>query len=178
MRYTTATCWHVRCAVAGWFKLKDGKLFPGQSPRRFFESDREHLHTSSMSPYEDLTELFFFCMIFRRLRVFGKIGSPQIKRIRRKQRRKPPDVRPRDGHTYGTRAKLQGLSLKNGVAIWTHAAKCIICVAAFNYIVSVYNNGPTQSDLRIFARNFFQVCLREPAIGSFRKKKLFSHGNA
>ena len=76
MRYTTATCWHVRCAVAGWFKLKDGKLFPGQSPRRFFESDREHLHASSMSPYEDLTELFLFCMIFRRLRVFGKIGSP------------------------------------------------------------------------------------------------------
>ena len=29
--------------------------FRGQSPRRFFASDREMLHASSMSPYEDLT---------------------------------------------------------------------------------------------------------------------------
>ena len=40
----------------GWFKLNDGNLFPGQSPRRFFELDRELLHTSSMSRHEDLTQ--------------------------------------------------------------------------------------------------------------------------
>ena len=34
---------------------KNGKLFPGRSPRRFFVSDREILHTSCMSPEEDLT---------------------------------------------------------------------------------------------------------------------------
>ena len=39
----------------GWFKLHDGKLFPGQSPRRCFESDRTIMHTFSISPYEDLT---------------------------------------------------------------------------------------------------------------------------
>ena len=27
----------------GWFELNGGNLFPGQSPRRFFESDRERL---------------------------------------------------------------------------------------------------------------------------------------
>ena len=33
----------------GWFKLNDGKLFPGQSPRRFFfESDREILYAHSV----------------------------------------------------------------------------------------------------------------------------------
>ena len=36
-------------------KLNDGKLFPRQSSRRFFEPDRFILRTSSMSPYEDLT---------------------------------------------------------------------------------------------------------------------------
>ena len=37
---------------AGWFKLIDGNLFPGQSPRRFFESDRDTSHTSiNVSPY-------------------------------------------------------------------------------------------------------------------------------
>ena len=39
----------------GWFKMNDGNVFPGQSPRRFFESDREILHVF-LSPYEDLTE--------------------------------------------------------------------------------------------------------------------------
>ena len=39
----------------GWFKFNDGKLFPDQSPRRFFESGRLVLHTSYMSPYEDRT---------------------------------------------------------------------------------------------------------------------------
>ena len=39
--------------VTGWFKLNDGNTFPGQSPRRFFESDREILRL--LSPYKDLT---------------------------------------------------------------------------------------------------------------------------
>ena len=41
-------------------KLNDGNLFPGQSPRRFFESDRDILHTYSMSPHDDPTDLTFF----------------------------------------------------------------------------------------------------------------------
>ena len=41
-------------ASTGWFKLNDGNVFPGRSPRLFFESDCENLHTS-YSPYEDLT---------------------------------------------------------------------------------------------------------------------------
>ena len=52
-------CWHGASAFnfreqkattvqTGWFKLKDWKLFLGQSPLRFFESDREILDASSM----------------------------------------------------------------------------------------------------------------------------------
>ena len=35
-----------------WFKLNDGKIFPRQSPRRFFKSYRGFLHMFSMSLYE------------------------------------------------------------------------------------------------------------------------------
>ena len=45
--------------TTGWFKLHDGNLFPGQSPRRFFESDPEILKTSFMSHYQDLTNLSY-----------------------------------------------------------------------------------------------------------------------
>ena len=34
--------------TTGWFKLKDQNLFPDVCPRRFFNLDREVLHTSSM----------------------------------------------------------------------------------------------------------------------------------
>ena len=34
------------------FKLNDGKIFPRQSPRRFFKSYRGFLHMFSMSLYE------------------------------------------------------------------------------------------------------------------------------
>ena len=46
------------------FKLNEAILFPGLIPRRFSKSDSEMLQTSSMSLYEDLTQLFFLCMIF------------------------------------------------------------------------------------------------------------------
>ena len=36
-------------------QVKRRNLFPEQSPRRFFESDREISHTFSMSPCEDVT---------------------------------------------------------------------------------------------------------------------------
>ena len=48
--------------ATGCFKLNDGKLFPGQSLRDFFELNREVLHTSSMSHYANLAHRFFvFC---------------------------------------------------------------------------------------------------------------------
>lgn len=47
--------WAIPVDDTGWFKLNDGKLFSGQSPRRFLGSNREIVHTSSMCPYKDLT---------------------------------------------------------------------------------------------------------------------------
>ena len=42
--------------------------------------------------------------------------------------------------------------------------------------------GPTQSDLRIFARRFLQTCLGVPGTDSFRNqneaKIVYSYGNA
>ena len=55
--------YHIRTffRTLSWFKLNDASLFPGQRPRRFFESDRENLHTSSMSPYDTSpTQRFYF----------------------------------------------------------------------------------------------------------------------
>ena len=60
-----------------WLKLNDANLFPGQSSRRFFESDREILHTF----YEPLRRpdlkgliYFIFSIIFRQLKSFGEFG--------------------------------------------------------------------------------------------------------
>ena len=61
-----------------WFKFNDGTLFPGPNPRRFFESDREVLHTFSLNPYKDLTSRQGGgggAMIFRRLGLLVKIGA-------------------------------------------------------------------------------------------------------
>ena len=46
--------------ATGWFNLNDGSVCHGLSPRRFFVSVLEILHTSSMSPYEDPAKLVFF----------------------------------------------------------------------------------------------------------------------
>ena len=85
--------------VRGWFTLKHPNLFPGECPCRFFDSDRELLHTSSMCPCENLTRCLFFCLIFRQLRFFGKCGPPQPNIFLQKQEKKKKlRVRPRDVH--------------------------------------------------------------------------------
>ena len=59
----------------------------GECFGRFFDFDREFLHTTSfMCPYcEDSTCCFFFFirLIFRQLRLFGKCGPPQPNLFRR-----------------------------------------------------------------------------------------------
>ena len=52
--------------VTGWFTLSNPNSFPGESPRRFFDSDRENLHTSSCALEKASTdaELVFFCLVF------------------------------------------------------------------------------------------------------------------
>ena len=45
----------VFCLHTGWFTLKKTNLFLGECSRRFVDSDREVLHTSSMCHCEDLT---------------------------------------------------------------------------------------------------------------------------
>ena len=75
----------------GWFTLKTPNLFPGKSPRRFFDSYRE---MSSICPYEEPTRCFFsFSFLnFRQLRFFPKCGPPYFpKYFRRKQNNPPPE---------------------------------------------------------------------------------------
>ena len=49
----------------GWFTLKNPNVFHGECPRRFVDSNRGILHTSSMCRCEDLTLSGFFFLIFR-----------------------------------------------------------------------------------------------------------------
>ena len=123
MRYSCCC----RLSITVCFKLKARNEFPGECPRRFYDSDREILHASSMCPCEDLPCLIlfiYFCLIFRQLDFFGKIWTTlETKSFRRKnQKETPPEVRPRDGHAELV-CKFQGLSLKNGVDIWTFVRK-------------------------------------------------------
>ena len=123
--------------LTAWF----GNVFAGQIPHRFSESDCEILYTSSMSPYEDVTQrcFCFFWMIFRKLSLFGKCGPPQTQYIRRKKpkKRTPPGYQA-SGWTHRARARFQGLFLENGVDVWTFVRKikCVLCVNACNYLAS------------------------------------------
>ena len=139
----------------GWYGLNDGNLFPGQSPRRFFESDHEILRTSSMSPYEE-TRPNVFCFLFLHdfssaiiWEIWTKFGLPLTKYMQRKKVRH--GVRPRDMDIENTCANFQGPSLKNGVDTLTFVWKtCEICVVAFNYLVSVYQVASTLGDKYYF----------------------------
>ena len=80
----------------GWLKLNGGNLFPGQSPRRFFEPDRENLNTSSMGPYEDWPNGggVVFLHDFSSVDIIWEIWTP-LDQIHSGQK---TEVRPRDGH--------------------------------------------------------------------------------
>ena len=116
----------------GWFKLKDGHLFPGQSPRRFFEWDRENLHTTSRSPYEGLTNVFFlfFCffIIFRQLRlcwgIWTSFRRPNIIG-RKKKERNPPKVQASELTLRTHVQKNLGVFLENDVDIWAFVRKSV-----------------------------------------------------
>ena len=55
----------VHADTAGCVELNDGNLCPDQSPRRFFESDREIWHVLyEPLPRPDLTSSFFFARFF------------------------------------------------------------------------------------------------------------------
>ena len=113
------TCSNRRALQAGSSK-KAKTYFPAECPRRFFDSDRQNLHTSSMCRCKDLTCHFFEGggWFFSQLRFFEKFGSPRANRFRRKKEKKePPEVRPRDGHV-GDVCKKSGFISKNGVDIW------------------------------------------------------------
>ena len=89
----------------GWFKLNDGDVFPGQSPRRCFRSDREFWYVF----YEplrtpDLAGCFWFvsfCVIVRFLGLFGKFETPWTTYFRQKiiKCKHPQEVKLREGHT-------------------------------------------------------------------------------
>lgn len=100
-------------------KLNDGNGFPGQSPRRFGEPDREILHVF----YECLRTphptgcicLFFVCLTFSRLRFLGNLNLIRPNDFGDKQKAGQVSGK----YTKSACGKFQGLSLKNGVNIWT-----------------------------------------------------------
>ena len=109
---------------AGWLKLNDGNLFPGQSPRRFFGSGREFCIYLPWVLTKTWPFLFFFAR-FSSVQIIWE-SSPswdQTFSVKRKKKKKPRRSG-LDMDLQNTCAKFQGL-LKNGVEIWTCAEKCL-----------------------------------------------------
>ena len=110
----------------GWFKLNDGNLFIGQSPRRFFDSDREFLHTSS-KPLRIRYLTFFFWgggghefSSVKNIRENWTSLRDQIYSAEKKEKKSPR----RSGlgmDISNTCAKFQGLSLEPA---WTFELLC------------------------------------------------------
>ena len=109
-------------------QVKRRTKFPGQSPHRFFESDRENLHTSYMSPFSVFCccfAWFFFGYDYLgnldllRANIFGEITF-----------KINPEVIPRDGHIEHVQ-NFRVYLLKNSVDFRTFVRKtCKFCVVA------------------------------------------------
>ena len=129
----------------GWFKLNDGKAFPGQSPHRFFESDRETFAYVFYEPLRrpDLTG--FSCFSWRdfsSVKIIWKMWTSldQLKTFGgKKKQENPPEVRPRNGHIQHVCKISESYLLKMAWTFQLWCGKCVICVVAFNYLVSVYD---------------------------------------
>ena len=84
--------------------VKETNLFPGEYPRRFFDSDREILRTSSMCHREDLTSRgLFFLSDFSSVKfIFENVAQlrPNLfgEKKEEKKNNKKTEARPRDGH--------------------------------------------------------------------------------
>ena len=76
----------------GWFTLKTPNLFPGKSPRRFFDSYRE---MSSICPYEEPTRCFFFFFFpeFSSVKIFPKMWTTLFSQIFSAKTKQPPPRR-------------------------------------------------------------------------------------
>ena len=109
-----------------WFKLNDGKLFPGQSPRRFSEPDRKNWCTRSMSPYQVLTyrSVLFFSNYFSSVKIRWEIWtSPGQTPSLTNTKQPPQEGRPRDGQIENVCNFSGASSLENGVDIGTFVGK-------------------------------------------------------
>ena len=105
LRSVKFPCYNIRTFFRslGWFKLNDAFFFPGQSPRRLFESDREILKTSSMSlTAPDLTLIcFVFLRDFSSAIIIWEIWEmSHLFRLNifGEKNEKKTEIRPREGH--------------------------------------------------------------------------------
>ena len=96
--------------------FNDGNVFPGQSPRRFFDSDRELLHASSISRYYYL----IFCMRFRQLRLFRTLDILKTKYLWRIKGKKNGGQA--SGWTY--RTHVQKIRVYLFQTAWTFGLLC------------------------------------------------------
>ena len=109
----------------GWFKLNDGKLFPGQSPCRCFELDVKFCTRSLWALTKTWLFLFLFAWFFVSEDYFGILDLLRPNAyIWWKKKQKPGGQA--SGWTYRTRAQnFRVLSLKNGVDIRTFVRKSV-----------------------------------------------------
>ena len=80
-----------------------------------------------------------FFETFMHVRVYVGTTYDQIYSMKEKKKKKPPEVRSRDGYMYNMCAKLQGLSLKNGADIRAFVRKTsafyVVACTVCNYLV-------------------------------------------
>ena len=95
---------------AGWLKLNDGNLFPGQSPRRFLESNRDFFAHVFYEPSRRPGCPFFVLHDFWPIKIF--LGNLDLLRPNAfsNNKKKGTEVGPSwDGHIENTCANFQGI---------------------------------------------------------------------
>ena len=171
--------------LTGWFKLTAPNFLSTQCPRRVLEIEPEIWHTCSVNPSQPVTVFFspttfvlFTCVLGDKKFPPEKntktstawqglilIGCVQTIRISKKWRE----------HLYLAfcAVKVQKIKRCLGITFSIQSSVGVKCDLIY------FEEGPTQSDLRIFARNVLQPCLGVPATGLFRQQneKRFSFGN-
>ena len=126
----------------GWFKHKPPNFFRCQCLRRFLELAPEILYTCLVSLRRAFHE--WVCLFFVRYLGFCIVRDILVLRdptfsAKNKQTKKPASKKIGKG-ILNTCAKFQGLTLKNGVDIWTFVRLSAKITAWHrNYLVLVYN---------------------------------------
>ena len=113
-----------KITITGWFKSNDGKVFPGQSSRRFLGSDRIFLHVFYEWALAKTwpTCFFFFFGWFSPAKIFWEIWASPPNICRHPPPPPPPEVRPQDGQIEHVCAQIFRVYLWK--TAWTFGLLC------------------------------------------------------